>query len=163
LYPEGSRQSITTGVIKVSTDKFDSFKTVPWHPSFELQPGNDIQRATTKFTFIKNAPLASLVCCEPITGRKHQLRMHATALNSQILGDCKFGQERKFKDWIQFNKVTPLHLHSSVMWINNWYGNGNHLSVFASPPQFFTDSLGKAKLKMPILTYVNGEVQIEYP
>ncbi|MBN9543472.1 MAG: RluA family pseudouridine synthase [Alphaproteobacteria bacterium] len=51
----------------------------------------------------------SLIEFKPVTGRKHQIRIHASrALNTPILGDGKYGGESAFVDGLNIK----LHLHA---------------------------------------------------
>jgi 23S rRNA pseudouridine955/2504/2580 synthase len=59
---------------------------------------------------------ASWLEMSPLTGRTHQLRVHAAeALNSPIIGDSKYGGERSFTVGIENNK--KLHLHARAIQI----------------------------------------------
>ncbi|NQV82329.1 MAG: RluA family pseudouridine synthase [Rhodospirillales bacterium] len=56
---------------------------------------------------------AAWVVFEPLTGRTHQLRVHAQALGTPILGDGKYGRRGAFLD----NKdiASRLHLHARAL------------------------------------------------
>ena len=57
----------------------------------------------------------SLVICEPVTGRRHQLRRHLKHINHPIIGDAKHGRgrhNRYFKDHLQAGR---LLLHASQL------------------------------------------------
>ena len=59
---------------------------------------------------------ASWLEMSPLTGRTHQLRVHAAeALNTPIIGDDKYGGERSFAVGIEQNK--KLHLHARAIQI----------------------------------------------
>ena len=59
---------------------------------------------------------ASWLEMSPLTGRTHQLRVHAAeALNSPIIGDSKYGGVRSFAVGIENNK--KLHLHARAIQI----------------------------------------------
>ena len=53
---------------------------------------------------------ASWLEFEPLTGRTHQLRVHAAALGTPILGDGKYGRRKAFLD--NENIAGRLHLHA---------------------------------------------------
>ena len=53
---------------------------------------------------------ASWVVFEPLTGRTHQIRVHAAALGTPILGDGKYGQRKAFLKNDEI--VNRLHLHA---------------------------------------------------
>jgi 23S rRNA pseudouridine955/2504/2580 synthase len=57
--------------------------------------------AKTVFKLIKNFENSCLVEASPITGRTHQIRVHAASINHPIIGDSKYGStrfNRKFKE-----------------------------------------------------------------
>ncbi len=49
------------------------------------------KQATTLFTTLQNFSGYTLVGCQPITGRMHQIRVHAAALKGPIVGDTQYG------------------------------------------------------------------------
>lgn len=65
--------------------------------------GNDImvpspsgQKALTRYWVAKQLSAQhSLVLLQPLTGRKHQLRVHMATLGTPILGDMKYGKRAK--------------------------------------------------------------------
>jgi len=61
------------------------------------------QSARTEFEVIERLRQASLVLAKPITGRTHQIRVHADSLGHPILGDIKYGRN---------NKASRLCLHA---------------------------------------------------
>jgi 23S rRNA (cytosine1962-C5)-methyltransferase len=54
-----------------------------------VHPGGDI--AETRFQRLKESPGMTLVEAVPLTGRSHQVRVHAAALGFPILGDTHYG------------------------------------------------------------------------
>lgn len=57
--------------------------------SFTEKPG--YKKIVTKYTVIKETIYESLLKIELITGRKHQIRAHLSAMGHPILGDTKYG------------------------------------------------------------------------
>jgi len=53
---------------------------------------------------------ASWLVFEPLTGRTHQIRVHAAALGTPILGDGKYGQRKAFLENVEISN--RLHLHA---------------------------------------------------
>lgn len=51
--------------------------------------------ALTRFRLLERLPDATLVEAKPVTGRTHQIRVHALHLGHPILGDSKYGDERR--------------------------------------------------------------------
>jgi 23S rRNA pseudouridine955/2504/2580 synthase len=49
------------------------------------------KQATTIFTTLQNFSGYTLVSCQPITGRMHQIRVHTTTLKAPIVGDSQYG------------------------------------------------------------------------
>jgi RluA family pseudouridine synthase len=47
--------------------------------------------AITEWRCLKKTKVASLLLCEPITGRTHQLRVHLSGMGHPILGDIQYG------------------------------------------------------------------------
>jgi 23S rRNA pseudouridine1911/1915/1917 synthase len=62
--------------------------------------GRDARPATTRYRRIATAPAvgavrAALLRLEPVTGRTHQLRLHAAAAGAPLLGDASHGGPRR--------------------------------------------------------------------
>ena len=79
-------------------------------------------------------------CCllelSPITGHKHQLRVHASQiLRCPILGDSKYGSAPVT------SRQTPLHLHAKQITVKSYYGMGRDLIVTAPLPNYFTNTI----------------------
>ena len=73
---------------------------------------NRILSAETKYEVISRYKnLLSLVKLYPVTGRKHQIRIHSKQLGYTILGDQKYSDYR-MKDNIYSTKYLHLHSHS---------------------------------------------------
>lgn len=50
------------------------------------------QHAVTYWRCLKRGKSASLLACEPYTGRTHQLRVHLSGIGHPILGDAQYGK-----------------------------------------------------------------------
>lgn len=50
------------------------------------------QRAITHFSCLKRSKDATLLLCEPVTGRTHQIRVHLSEMGHPILGDLQYGK-----------------------------------------------------------------------
>ena len=71
----------------------------------------DAKRAETLYRVVDKAgKKASWLAMEPVTGRTHQLRAHAQAMGTPILGDGKYGGAAAFLD-LPF-KLRMLQLHA---------------------------------------------------
>jgi 23S rRNA-/tRNA-specific pseudouridylate synthase len=55
-------------------------------------------RAVTRFRVLAAGGGHSLVLCEPVTGRTHQLRVHLSHLGHPILGDDLYGEASSLMD-----------------------------------------------------------------
>jgi RluA family pseudouridine synthase len=50
-------------------------------------------QAITFWKCLSRGKTASVVCCEPVTGRTHQLRVHLSEIGHPILGDVQYGKK----------------------------------------------------------------------
>ncbi len=72
------------------------------------------KKAVTYFRLIDRAGRkAAWVALEPLTGRTHQLRVHAVTLGTPILGDGKYGGRDAFLDGEDI--AGQLHLHARAL------------------------------------------------
>lgn len=78
-------------------------------------PGEDGKNSRTLVTPVETFANASLVECEPLTGRQHQIRVHLKAAGHPLLFDHQYGR----KEPLQLADVTlartPLHASSLVI------------------------------------------------
>ncbi len=58
-------------------------------------PGDDPQPAETRYVAVATAGGATMLRCEPVTGRTHQIRVHAKAAGCALLGDLAYGGPRR--------------------------------------------------------------------
>lgn len=72
--------------------KWDSFKKKTLVSDFPLK---DAKSATTFYKVINFSEFQSLILLSPLTGRKHQLRAILGKLGCPIVGDKKYGSQRK--------------------------------------------------------------------
>ena len=71
----------------------------------------DGKTAQTRYrTVDQTGSRAAWLVFEPLTGRTHQLRVHAAALGTPILGDGKYGRRKAFLDNEEI--AGRLHLHA---------------------------------------------------
>ena len=82
--------------------------------------------AVTQFSFIKNVSGLSLVYAKPLTGRTHQIRVHASSINAPILGDIKYGGNP--------NKYLYLHAYEVTL---KQYNTGKTITVTSPLPEYF--------------------------
>lgn len=67
--------------------------------------------ALTYFYVLKHFKHTSLVRIEPITGRNHQIRLHASAIGHPLVGDEKYG-DYTFNRTMQKSGIKRLFLHA---------------------------------------------------
>lgn len=68
--------------------------------------------AVTVFSAIRYYPQTTLVLATPITGRTHQIRVHAVSMGYPIVGDNKYG-DRAFNKLMRLKGLKRLFLHSA--------------------------------------------------
>lgn len=96
----------------------------------------DGKRAITDFKIMDSAAgTVTWVAFRPITGRTHQIRVHATVLGTPIVGDGKYGAKEAF---IEGPISKKLHLHARSIEID--HPDGGMLSVKAPLPDHMNES-----------------------
>lgn len=112
--------------------------------NFDIKMGEnkDNLNALTRYYKILNLnDKISWVAFQPVTGRTHQIRQHASMSSFPIVGDKKYG--RHTKEGLLFKK---LHLHSqSVDFMNV---NGDILHFEASLPKHMEETWKKYNLPL---------------
>ena len=97
--------------------------------------GPDVQagkKALTHYRVIDQAGgKAAWLAFEPLTGRTHQLRVHALALGTPILGDGKYGGKAAFLDGEDI--AGRLHLHARALQFS--HPKGGILEIAAPLPE----------------------------
>lgn len=93
--------------------------------------------AITNYRVLAKNSLATLVEFKPVTGKTHQLRLHALELGFPILGDSKYDES-----WHD-RKMDYLHLHAAEIIIPH---QGSMLKIKADVPEYFQDTLKQLRL-----------------
>ena len=94
------------------------------------------KKAVTDFYVMDSALRStSWVAFKPVTGRTHQIRVHATVLDTPIVGDGKYGGKQAFLDGAVSKK---LHLHARSIEID--HPDGGMLSVTADLPRHMKET-----------------------
>ena len=93
--------------------------------------------ARTRFRVIDRAgPRATFVEFQPLTGRTHQIRVHAAAMGHPIVGDAKYGGADAF---LTGGVSRKLHLHARRLVIDA--PDGGKVDQSAPLPEHFAASL----------------------
>jgi 23S rRNA pseudouridine955/2504/2580 synthase len=72
------------------------------------------KRSVTEFSIVETLPGATLVEARPITGRTHQIRVHAQHAGFALLGDAKYSDERT-RDLCRQLGLQRLFLHARAL------------------------------------------------
>ncbi len=85
----------------------------------ELPDGNRVVRvdadgkpSLTVFKVLREFPLCTLMEASPITGRTHQIRVHAQAVGCPLVGDDKYGDD-EFNRKMRKTGISRLYLHAA--------------------------------------------------
>lgn len=96
------------------------------------------RHASTLYRVIDRAgKKAAWVAFEPLTGRTHQVRAHAAALGTPVLGDGKYGGRRAFLEADGISRM--LHLHARA--IRTPHPAGGTLAVVAPLPEHMRQTM----------------------
>ena len=90
------------------------------------------KEALTQFSKIQSLPNATLLEASPITGRTHQIRVHAAFMNHPIIGDTKYGKADVNKAFAQLG-IKRLFLHAHTLLIPRKDGSKLKVSAKLEP------------------------------
>lgn len=97
------------------------------------------QRAQTVYRVVDSlAKKASWLELTPLTGRTHQLRVHCLTLNTPIVGDMKYGQERAVSLGLKNDR--KMHLHARALQIPHPNPKKGLLTIEAKLPLHFVET-----------------------
>lgn len=89
--------AIVDGVVSKEEGAIDNFlgkkNTFQGQTVYGSVERKDGQRALTHWQCVKRGKSASVIRCEPFTGRTHQLRVHLSSMGHPILGDAQYGKK----------------------------------------------------------------------
>ena len=85
---------------------------------------DDGMKACTKFSVLKRGEKYTTVSVFPLSGRKHQIRVHLSAIGHPIIGDNKYGYKYNIKNHV----VSRLLLHAMTLEFS-WENNAMKLSA----------------------------------
>ena len=81
----------------------------------KMVPSAEGQKSVTQYRVIQRVGRdVSWLALEPLTGRKHQLRVHCSNLDCPILGDRKYGGKEAFIPGTE-SYMKKLHLHARAI------------------------------------------------
>jgi 23S rRNA pseudouridine955/2504/2580 synthase len=93
-------------------------------------------KAKTRYRVIDRAAArAAWVEFSPLTGRTHQIRVHAAAIGHAIIGDAKYGGREAF---LTGGISRKLHLHARRLVIDA--PDGGHIDISADLPPHMAES-----------------------
>ncbi len=110
---EGQKKyiALVRGEWTKSTDEFIVDKPLKVH--------DVVKDAKTKFTLLATTggehERSSLLLCEPLTGRTHQIRRHASFMGHPIIGDSQHGDSKVNRWWRKTKGLDRLALHCSTI------------------------------------------------
>ncbi len=124
------RPERTEGTVNAPLDK------EPGTRGERMMVSDNGKKAVTDFHVMDSAlKTTSWVAFRPVTGRTHQIRVHATVLDTPIVGDGKYGGRGAFLDGVVSKK---LHLHARSIDID--HPDGGILSMRAELPRHMKES-----------------------
>jgi tRNA pseudouridine32 synthase/23S rRNA pseudouridine746 synthase len=91
------------------------------------------QEAITRYRRRERLPDVDLLEVTPVTGRRHQIRVHLYAIGHPVIGDTRYGEERPV------GGPGRLMLHAAELTLPSM--GGPPLVVRADPPVEFTEAL----------------------
>lgn len=117
-------------------------------PRWRVLP--DGKPAQTNFTVLQRGPHWSLVRFQPLTGRTHQIRIHAAHMGYPILGDMVYGRQANQALSAETGRSAPRQmLHAAE--ITLWHPLEKRQMHFCTPPpNDFTSWLEAIPLQKPL-------------
>ncbi|XP_055129663.1 pseudouridylate synthase RPUSD4, mitochondrial isoform X3 [Symphalangus syndactylus] len=123
----------------------------------------EVQVAVTQYQVLSSTLSSALLELQPITGIKHQLRVHLSfGLDCPILGDHKYSDWNRLapqklsvgtlkKLGLEQSKARyiPLHLHARQLILPALGSRKEELNLVCKLPRFFVHSLHRLRLEMP--------------
>ncbi len=100
------------------------------------------ERAITYWKCLAKSKTASIVSCEPYTGRTHQLRAHLSGMHHPILGDVQYGKKFVCPYKPQRNL---LHAYRLVF---KHPSTGKEVNIIAPIPADFKQALNALKVSL---------------
>ncbi|NXI51890.1 RUSD4 synthase, partial [Chloroceryle aenea] len=167
--PEPTEGIVEIPIMEKEVQSHQSHYKMTLAPSYRLSPEDgkvvkirkkrDAESAVTRYRRLASSSACSLLELQPITGVKHQLRVHlAYGLGCPILGDHKYSHWSKLAPQklpqitlrrlkLEQSKARhlPLHLHAQRLSLPL----GEWIDLVCEPPSFFQKTLKKLELDIP--------------
>jgi tRNA pseudouridine32 synthase/23S rRNA pseudouridine746 synthase len=89
--------------------------------------------AITRYALTERLPSADLLEVHPLTGRRHQIRVHLYALGHAVIGDTRYGHDRPV------GGAARLMLHARELVLPE--SDGTTIVLRAEPPEDFAEIL----------------------
>ena len=103
----------------------------------KIKQNHKLLESVTYFKVLKKVKDFSLLIIRPITGRKHQIRIHMNHIGNPILGDTKFSSKKN-------DEFKSLHLHAYQISYRDQSGT---IQNFCAPlPDHFVSTFNKLKI-----------------
>ncbi len=136
--------AVVDGVMEKDEGKIDNFLGKKYSYQGQTVYGStdqkDGERAITYWKCLAKGKTASVVSCEPYTGRTHQLRTHLSGIKHPILGDVQYG--KKF--------ICPYKPHRNLLHayrlVFKHPSTGKEINVTAPIPADFKQALDLLKV-----------------
>jgi 23S rRNA pseudouridine1911/1915/1917 synthase len=80
----------------------------------------------TRYTILQTSPRYTLLACELLTGRKHQIRRHAAMAGHPVLGDARYGPARACRHLEKHFDFKRLALHAAALEIRPPHESVSH-------------------------------------
>ncbi|KFQ37371.1 RNA pseudouridylate synthase domain-containing protein 4, partial [Mesitornis unicolor] len=166
--PDPAEGIVEIPILEKEVQSHQSHYKMTLAPNYRLSPkdGKEVkirknrnaESAVTRYRLLARASACSLLELQPITGVKHQLRVHlAFGLGCPILGDHKYSHWSKLAPQ-KLPEITlkrlklkqskarhiPLHLHAYRLSLPL----GKQLDLVCKPPLFFQKTLRKLELDL---------------
>ncbi|MEO8510395.1 MAG: RluA family pseudouridine synthase [Chloroflexota bacterium] len=93
--------------------------------------------STTRYDMVERLPATDLVEVRPLTGRRHQIRVHLYQIGHPVLGDARYGDARPV------GGAERLMLHAQHLTFPD--ADGEPVTLRAEPPEDFLAGLRAAR------------------
>jgi RluA family pseudouridine synthase len=87
----------------------------------------------TAYRVLKDTKEFSLLEVNPLTGRKHQIRVHLAGIGHPVMGDEKYGERKKANNWLALHAKSISFTHPI---------SGKRLTFDTGFPEYFNKLVG---------------------